>query len=321
MNNSHLERLSRESLITNIRHILEFTFVVTLKKVFDALVILAPHYVVKKQYAYIFRIRQKTYCWLTHNAGLFACLSTQLFTVRNLQINSQLLPCSINNFLSMRDFKSVLFSNTLSKYFKSPSAEAISTLRNIHLDSRVDIISHHGNYHDVFYNELNPEWFQSYLDTYLAPSNLLRSRINYFANKYTPKQGSLVGVIYRGTDKATEIAQDPIESFFSIIDQILKENSDASVIIQTDQYQVQQSFCKRYSQRCTYIDELPTTTSNIVMHKIPKVVVNKDLWTLDLLAMAYYLSICKTLIVNTGNVGFFTSMLSLLNGNRIIQLR
>ncbi len=299
----------------------QFITVIFLKKLFDLLATLAPKKVIKKQYAYLFRNRMRVHLWMTHNAGLFACLSTQIYTIRNLQLNNHALPCAINNHFSMRDFKSTPMANTLPKYFNKPKYEAVLTLANIHPGSTVDVLSHHGTYSDVFSNELTPQWLRSYLNAYMVPSTELSNRISYFTKKYSQNLGKLVGVVFRATDKSIELDQDPLDSFFLAVDQTLDLYPDSTILIQTDQHQVQQAFHHRYRGCCIHIDELPTTTSNVVLHKIPHIASNKELWTLDLLAMAYFLSTCDTLIVNTGNVGFFVSMLSLLNGNKVIQFK
>ena len=299
----------------------EFITVVFLKKLFDLLATLAPKIVIKKQYGYLFKNRTRVHFWMTHNAGLFACLSTQIYTIRNLQLNNHALPCSINNYFSMRDFKSSPIANTLPKYFNKPIDEAVLTLENTHPGSSLDVLSHHGTYSDVFNNELTPQWLRSYLNAYMVPSTELSNRISYFTEKYSPKLGKLVGVVFRATDKSTEVAQDPLDSFFLAVDQTLDLNPDSTILIQTDQHQIQQAFHHRYRGCCIHVEELPTTTSNVVLHKIPNIASNKEIWTLDLLAMAFFLSTCHTLIVNTGNVGFFVGMLSLLNGNKVIQFK
>lgn len=261
--------------------------------------------------------------WMTHNAGLFSCLTTLLWTIRELQIKG-LEVDKINNSLSMQAFKDQPFTNTYMKLFDDLSAEDLShsyTLPKFNHKNKLAVFNHHGDYQNILEQTLGKDWLKAYIKKYMQPSRSLRNRISFFTNKYQLRKRPSIFVCYRGTDKYQEVSPAPLETYLSRTNQLLKKKPKSQIIIQTDQKQVRDLFIRKYGSKCRYISELPVTDGTQVIHDTTLVEGQRQRFCENLIAMVIASSQCEALITHTGNVGFTLAMYSFIEGNEFIQIK
>ena len=253
----------------------------------------------------------------THDAGLCSVLATIMVSMIDIKNSNFAFPLKIDNSSTMKFFKNKTAEDNFSRYFQPPESEQVSILQNIellkheHFDTRVD-------YSDTFYNHLGSEWVTQYLQTYMNPTNDLADRIKHFIDKYSITKKSTLVLCFRGTDR--EIRDNSFNDYLIQTDKVLQEFNVDQIIIQTDQHQVRDRVASIYGERCIFLEELPVTSGPNVIH-FTNIVNNKDEWCLNLLAAIYALSNCRYIVTYTGNMGFFLSLMGIINGSKIFQMR
>ncbi|MDZ4655871.1 MAG: hypothetical protein U1F44_08355 [Coriobacteriia bacterium] len=218
----------------------------------------------------------------------------------------------------MNSFKEVRGQSTWYRLFKKKSSGDIDRrmstrpLERGHFD-------HHSDYYLVVNKHLGREWARAYVDAFMTPSDEVLETAEFFDEKYRIAMAPTIAVCYRGTDKHIEVKPTPISHYFATVDKLLVSKSDAEVLIQTDQEQVRDAFVERYGTRCKYIEELPVTTGDRVLHSDSKLCGDRDVFAKNLYAMCLALSKSDVLVTHTGNVGFFLALHMLILQKKVIQ--
>jgi hypothetical protein len=161
---------------------------------------------------------------------------------------------------------------------------------------------HHGVYEDLDYRKLN-----AFIKHYFTPSSFVNQRIEEFKSKYKICPQNTIGVCYRGTDKCVEVSSILPECYVEETRKLLRHHPNMTVLIQTDQAQVRDLFCREFSERVVYIQETPATRSATVIHQLPpeQLGISKYELGVNLLAAVNILSQCHYVITHTGNVGLW----------------
>jgi len=103
-----------------------------------------------------------------------------------------------------------------------------------------------------------------------------------------------------------EMQPRPYEDYVSRVKNILTTNPSLRIYVQTDQYQFLEYFIKNFGTKIVFVEELPTTTSDIPIHKIFEG--NKIQFGQYLLACVEIMAKCKYLVTHTGNLAFWTAL-------------
>ncbi|MFM1812394.1 MAG: hypothetical protein RLZZ336_1332 [Cyanobacteriota bacterium] len=263
--------------------------------------------------------------YATHQAGLFSCWTTVLWSILEIQQLGFRLPAQISNRFGMDHFKNHLTSDTIGQWFEPPSRAAITHLRLQkpagELLEAPNMFNHHGNYETIINHQLGPAWINAFLRAYMNPSSLLQQEIENFEQRYRINSLRTLVVCYRGTDKGSEVEQDSVSTYLKTAQQLTEKGSFDQVLIQTDQQQVQALFAKIFAPSCVLIDELPVTKGTTVLHAQLAGKIDIEDWALKLLAMVYACSRASTVITHTGNLGFFLAVMAHLHNATVIQLR
>lgn len=261
----------------------------------------------------------------THDAGLFSCLTTIMWSILEIQQLGLELPTRISNSFGMDRFKSELASNTFDQWFEQPTSPALEQLSRTRTKSATNssprMFDHHGDYHDLYQSQLGPDWLGAYLQAYMKPSHRLEKAIQTIENKYNIKTTKTLVACYRGTDKHTELQQDPVSTYLERAKHLAAELDVKQILIQTDQQQVRSLFKEAFKERCLFIKELPVTDGTIVLHQQLAGKIDLETWSLNLLAMVHACARASGVLSHTGNLGFFLSLLTMINGGRLVQLR
>jgi len=263
--------------------------------------------------------------YATHQAGLFSCWTTILWTILEIQKLGLPLPDRISNRFGMDPFKNHLAANTIPQWFETPSPESLSQLAACQpLGKLLDaphLFDHHGNYETLLSDQLGPDWLQAFLRTYMQPSRNLQKTIENMVRRYQITSKRTLVVCYRGTDKGSELQQDSVLKYLATAQQLVKNRDIDQVLIQTDQQQVRDLFVKTFAGYCVVIEELPVTRGQVVMHAHLAGQVDIEAWTLNLLAMVFACARACTVLTHTGNLGLFLDVMARLQGARVVQLR
>lgn len=146
-------------------------------------------------------------------------------------------------------------------------------------------------------------------DRFFNPSDLIVERKNILINKYKFDPQKTISVLYRGTDKSTELKLGSPTEYLKVVKNILKNNPDFKVLLQTDQTQVIQYFYDQLGDILITFEETPSTSSNKVIWSLIEQSDKDSIdWSQWFDAALRCVSECKYLINHTGNVAFFANL-------------
>ena len=242
---------------------------------------------------------------LTYNSGFFSMCSMALRAIAK-HYPDVIKVVAKDSFLDFKDdpifdIWPLLFSTPSPNYLEAPLEDELGTK-----------YFHHSKYDRLNFFELN-----KVIRSYFELSKVCKVQVDFFVEKYGIDFNRTLTVCYRGTDKHIEILPTSIDSYISHIDTFLERDPGLRVLIQTDQKQVRDALSARFPDNSFYIEEMPVTISDMVMHKIVKQ--KKEDFALNLLSVTWIMSQSRFLITHTGNVAFW-SILFRGNCEGVIQL-
>lgn len=153
------------------------------------------------------------------------------------------------------------------------------------------------------------EAYNKIVNRFFSPSDIVSEKVKFLEEKYQIDASKTVSVSYRGTDKGTELTLASPEEYLSVVKNILEENPEFKVLLQTDQTQVIQYFHSVLGDKLIFFEETPSTTSNLVIWKIIEDNGGDSIdWQQWCDAAFRVVSKCKYVINHTGNVAMFTNL-------------
>lgn len=153
------------------------------------------------------------------------------------------------------------------------------------------------------------ETYNKIVNRFFNPSDVVSERIKFLEEKYQIDTTKTISVSYRGTDKGTELTLASPEEYLSVVKDILSQNPDFKVLLQTDQTQVIQYFHSHFDDKLVFFEETPSTTSNLVIWKIIEDNGGDSVdWQQWCDAAFRIVSKCRYVVNHTGNVAMFTNL-------------
>ncbi|MHA2402408.1 MAG: hypothetical protein ACXADH_05395 [Candidatus Kariarchaeaceae archaeon] len=151
------------------------------------------------------------------------------------------------------------------------------------------------------YNQLRNKFF--------GPNDLIKERVQYLKNKYSINPEKTISVLYRGTDKGTELSLAHPQEYLFVTQQLLEKNPDFKVLLQTDQTQVIQMFAEVLGDKLIFFEETPSTTSSsVIWNLMERSGADSIDWSQWFDAALRCVSDCKYIVNHTGNVAFFANL-------------
>jgi len=161
---------------------------------------------------------------------------------------------------------------------------------------------HHAHYRDLDFSRLN-----IITQSYFSPSDIVDQKRKEIFRKYRIDLKNSVAVVYRGTDKYTEVTLASPETYVKLAQRLLRKEPALMVVIQTDQLQVWKLFKDTFKDRVVALEEVPMTEGTTPIHLT--VQSNDRLkFAVNLDATVRVLSQCKYVINHTGNLGCFLAL-------------
>lgn len=146
-------------------------------------------------------------------------------------------------------------------------------------------------------------------DRFFGPSDIVLNKVQLLSHKYKLNFEKTISVLYRGTDKGTELALAHPQDYIEVTKRILKNNSDFKVLLQTDQTQVIEMFYDEFGDKLIFFEETPSTRTNkVIWDLMEKNNVDSIDWSQWFDAALRCVSKCKYLVNHTGNVAFFANL-------------
>lgn len=151
------------------------------------------------------------------------------------------------------------------------------------------------------------EKLSPFIQHWFTPSSEVQILSKLFESKYHLVSNKTIAVVYRGTDKHTEVQLSSVHNYIKLTRQLLAKYSDHRVLIQTDQLQVRDLFLSEFGERCFSFQEMPVSAGNSAVHSLSEVELgmSKLEFSKTFLAVSLLLSKCHLLVNHTGNTGLW----------------
>jgi len=236
------------------------------------------------------------------NCGFYSC-ETQVFNSLLILLRHGLTPDRIDYSLGYRHFKKDPEKDIYPDFHQIDSNQSLDFYTELELpDSNK---CQFGLYNFNVYNQIISRFF--------GPSNIVKERKDFLIEKYNIDFSKTISVLYRGTDKGTELTLASPQDYMTVVKNILKEHPDFRVLIQTDQTQVIQYFHNELGDKVFWFDETPSTSTSRVIWSLMEDSGRDAIdWSQWFDAALRCTSDCEYVINHTGNVGFW---LNLYRGN------
>ena len=245
--------------------------------------------------------------FLSHDAGLFSCLSVTLWSICDL-LEADYTPKKINfrNSLSAYQDAPITGDPYVLMFKTSTGKEGMPRLSMQHAQ-KYRRFDHHAPYGKLDFEALKP-----LVNTYFNPIQYIQDRIQSFHSQYLVTGQRYVGVCIRGTDKGTEVPHTDSSLYIECAEALLDKGLVDRVFIQTDQAQIYNIFKHRFQGICDAVEDLPRTSGKVVIHNTAAVEGRRITFAQDMLAVVTMMSAMPYVITHTGNVG---AWITLMRGN------
>ena len=149
------------------------------------------------------------------------------------------------------------------------------------------------------------EVLKTYGDLYFRPHGRVTAYADGLAAKYALDLSNTIVLLYRGTDKSTEIEPAAPASYASVARALMAREPGLRVLCQTDQAQARDAILDSIPE-AVWFSELPVTEGSQAIHQLDvakEFSVTKSDLALRLLAMTWLVSRAKYVVTHTGNLG------------------
>ncbi len=235
-----------------------------------------------------------------HNSGFFSCCSVILWNMHELQKNHHTLPNRLDFSRGFQPYRTVaqhdMHQDMYSLFFQMTDTSPNSILPKL---PRID---QHGIYRLLPYWRINP-----FIQQYFKPSDQALAVRDQLVKRYKIESSKTLAIVYRGTDKNTEVTLAKSDSYVLLARKLLTANPEHRLWIQTDELSVREQFCHSFGDRCFFLNEMPVSSNGIVIHQQ-----NDDILLMDrsdfgvlLVAVNSLLAQCDMVINHTGNMALW----------------
>jgi len=153
------------------------------------------------------------------------------------------------------------------------------------------------------------EYYNQVVKRFFNPSGIVADRWQMLTEKYEIDPEKTVSVLYRGTDKCTEVRLAPPEDYLNAVKQILDQTPANRVLVQTDQTQVLDYFKSELGNMVVSFSETPSTSGKDAMNTVME---NEGKDTMDWMqwfdAALRCVAECSYVVNHTGNCGLWMNL-------------
>jgi hypothetical protein len=235
-----------------------------------------------------------------HDSGFFSICSVALRNVAEVLQRTGRLPRRIDFSRTFKAFRNTEQSRSAADMY--PVFFAAGPAGSAAEASRLPRVKHHG-----LYQRIDHRAFAPVLRRYFQPSPHARAIQSQWIDRYRIEPGRTIAVVYRGTDKGTEVALASPEAYVEQTRAILGRHPDFRILIQTDELAVRDLFVGEFGSRCFFIEDLPVSGGRVVVHDLDDAALGLDRgeWGVMLVAVTELLSRMAHVVNHTGNMALW----------------
>ena len=231
------------------------------------------------------------------NCGFYSN-QTQAFLSTLILLSHGILPDKIDYSMGFKRFKSDPERDIFPDFYRiNPDQEV--TPKNIILPD--ENRKQFEIYDFEYYNQVVKRFFN--------PSGVVTDRWQMLTEKYDIDPEKTVSVLYRGTDKGTEVRLASPEDYLDVVKQILDQTPANRVLVQTDQTQVLDYFKSELGNIVVSFSETPSTSGKDAMNTVME---NEGKDTMDWMqwfdAALRCVAECAYVVNHTGNCGLWMNL-------------
>ena len=231
------------------------------------------------------------------NCGFYSN-QTQAFLSTLILLSHGILPDKIDYSMGFKRFKSDPERDIFPDFYRiNPDQEV--TPKNIILPD--ENRKQFEIYDFEYYNQVVKRFFN--------PSGVVTDRWQMLTEKYDIDPEKTVSVLYRGTDKCTEVRLASPEAYLDAVKQILDQTPANRVLVQTDQTQVLDYFKSELGNIVVSFSETPSTSGKDAMNTVME---NEGKDTMDWMqwfdAALRCVAECAYVVNHTGNCGLWMNL-------------
>ena len=231
------------------------------------------------------------------NCGFYSN-QTQAFLSTLILLSHGILPDKIDYSMGFKRFKSDPERDIFPDFYRiNPDQEV--TPKNIILPD--ENRKQFEIYDFEYYNQVVKRFFN--------PSGVVTDRWQMLTEKYDIDPEKTVSVLYRGTDKCTEVRLASPEAYLDVVKQILDQTPANRVLVQTDQTQVLDYFKSELGDMVVSFSETPSTSGKDAMNTVME---NEGKDTMDWMqwfdAALRCVAECAYVVNHTGNCGLWMNL-------------
>ena len=231
------------------------------------------------------------------NCGFYSN-QTQAFLSTLILLSHGILPDKIDYSMGFKRFKSDPERDIFPDFYRiNPDQEV--TPKNIILPD--ENRKQFEIYDFEYYNQVVKRFFN--------PSGVVTDRWQMLTEKYDIDPEKTVSVLYRGTDKGTEVRLASPEAYLDVVKQILDQTPANRVLVQTDQTQVLDYFKSELGNIVVSFSETPSTSGKDAMNTVME---NEGKDTMDWMqwfdAALRCVAECAYVVNHTGNCGLWMNL-------------
>jgi hypothetical protein len=223
----------------------------------------------------------------------------QVFSSLLILMRHGIIPDEINYSMGFKHFKKDPDQDIYPLFHQIDKNQSIDLYENIDIPDANKFQKNLYNFE--IYNQIIKRFFNA--------SDIINDRKKYLLEKYQIDTSKTISVLYRGTDKGTELKLANPEQYMTVTKSLLNQNSDFKILLQTDQTQVIQYFHEELKDKLVIFEETPSTTSNRVIWSLMEQNGADSIdWSQWFDAALRCVSDCKYVVNHTGNVGMFMNL-------------
>jgi hypothetical protein len=166
-------------------------------------------------------------------------------------------------------------------------------------------VRYHGLYCWIDYRR-----FGLVMRRYFQPSEKARAFQSKWIARYDIDPARTIAVIYRGTDKSTELTLASPLAYVDQAKKILERHPDFRILIQTDELAVRDLFVEEFGSRCFFIEDMPVSRHGVVVHELDDASLQRDRgeFGVMLIAVTELLSRAAFVVNHTGNLALWVCL-------------
>lgn len=230
---------------------------------------------------------------VSHNAGFFSCCTIRMVCIINFINEKKILPI-VDSSKQWEFYKDVDVDVDLTPiFFKT-------------VDENFDLI---GEFKQIDYGmsdfrDLNFYQLNLIMKKYFSPSDIVHNAMNQLIQKYSLELDKTISVMFRGNDKQRETILPSYEELLDKISELRSQNPDFKLLIQSDEFEFYEEVLRHHPD-AIYFNEVMKIKkdSNSAVprgHRTNQAVI--------FLAIMLIISKSEKIILNSGNVGLWTTL-------------